>query len=427
MTLEQGGGCRTCRVARGEDAGDVARGGCRGVTWGGGRAGCDTRGMARGKGTGDKRGGCNNVTRGCQHVTLGVQPCRRCHNATSQDVERPHVRAPARLCPPAPPAQGIVPTRLLCPGATGAVPGRNARGFGTSGGRSRDTAQGSPQGSGRRAEWSCPSWEVSPLQDVASSGHGDPAAPAWILRLRPCGAAAVEGGLRGRSAHGQSGGREGPVLLLLLGSHLPSSPLLLPQEGLSPPHPTEHPGADSGAWGARGVPAWQPGVGGGFWGAPWPGDPAAAPPAQAAPARGRLLPRCSVNQPQEGLVRAAPKNLIGTRAGRAGGAPDSKPRPGCTSCAPGGIHRAPPVVWLLPNPWEFRAFTALLLRPDLVRGIAATLGPLGGAGTGQSHLDVPTACSFASSPLLGALGPVPLSPSLPVCAPSQSCSSVCPG
>lgn len=310
----------------------------------------------------------------------------------------------------------------LSRGATrGALGSRDQRG------RSRDTAQSSPQGSGRRAGCSCPSWEVSPLQDVASSGHGDPAAPAWILRLRPCRAAAVEGGLRGRSAHGQSGGREGPVLLLLLGSHLPSSSLLLPQEGLSPPHPTEHPGADSGAWGARGVPAWQPRVGGGFWGTPWPGDPAAAPPAQAAPARGRLLPRCSVNQPQEGLVRAAPKNLIGTRAGRAGGAPDSKPRPGCTSCAPGGIHRAPPMPWLLPNPWEFRAFTALLLRSDLVRGIAATLGPLGGAGTGQSHLDVPTACSFALSPLLGALGPVPLSPSLPVCAPSQSCSSACPG
>lgn len=154
----------------------------------------------------------------------------------------------------------------------------------------------------------------------------------------------MERGLRGRSAHGQSGGREGPVLLLLLGSHLPSSPLLLPQEGLSPPHPTEHPGLDSGAWGARGCQPGSPGWEEVFGVPPGPGI-------LQQPLWHRWhLPQCPVNQPQEGLVRAAPKNLMGTRAGRAGGVPDSEPRLGCTSCAPGGIHRAPTVLWLLPNP-----------------------------------------------------------------------------
>lgn len=85
------------------------------------------------------------------------------------------------------------------------------------------------------------------------------------------------------------------------------------------------------------------------------------------------------------------------------------------------------MLWLLPKSRGFRGFTALLLPSHPVQGTAATLGPVGGAATGEKHLEVPVVCSFAFSPLeghpeglLGADSP----PSLRVLHPKAAAVSV---
>lgn len=242
----------------------------------------------------------------------------------------------------------------------------------------------------------------------------------------------MERGLRGSSAQGQrvSGDRGGPmtapVLLLLLGSHLPSSPptfssLLLPQGGLSPPHPPEHPGADSGAWGARGVPAWQPGVGGGFWGTPWPGNPAAASPAQATPACGRLCPGAPRINPRERFAKISWKPEKGGQG---------EPRTpghgwGARSVLPVAFTELPLCCGCCQNPWQFRGFAASLLRSELSGALQPPLVPWEEQGQGRTTWRCPWLVPLPSPRQEGhPEGPVLFSPSLHVLHPKAAAVSV---
>lgn len=293
--------------------------------------------------------------------------------------------------------------------------------------RSRDTARGSP---GCGAGWSRPSWELSPLQELRAPGSGrsrlDPPAPA----VRSCcDGERAEGQLcpRPKGLWGQRGSSDCPqcpqpqccccfwghISLHLLSAFSP----LLP-----PPGRAEPPGVGSGAWGARGVPAWQPRVGGGFWGVPWPGDPAAAPPAQAAPARGRLCLGAR-GSPQGKVCKGSTQKSHGNQRREGRRSPELQ--------AMTGVH----VLWHSQSSHRavaaakslgIQGFAALQLRSERSRALQPPLVPWEEQGQGRTTWRCPGLVPLPSPPRRGTLRGC-FSPSLPPRAASQNCSSVSVG
>lgn len=212
----------------------------------------------------------------------------------------------------------------------------------------------------------------------------------------------MEAGLRGGSAHGQGlcGAQRlqglSPELLRLLGSHLPSPLLLLPEGGLSPRTPLSTPGCTREPGEPAGCQPGSPGREEVFGEPPGPGTP-------QHPQHRRPLPREVPRESTPGKSLQGQHPKISSKPEEGG---QGEP---ITPSHDWGAHPELALVFTeLPlccgycqNLWEFRGFTDSLLRSGLMQGTAATLGPVGGAGTGQNHLEVPVACSFAFSPLEG--------------------------